>query len=98
MIVEKWYKGEIMCETDNIEFKREYIANIKKKFLPNKGLKPSSVYVRQDTSSVPASFDQIREMINERLIEKRGGGKEDNEYVLTEHNVPQTRSTSGFEL
>jgi len=32
-------------------------------FLPDKGLKPSGVYVRQGTSSVPASFEQIREMI-----------------------------------
>jgi ATP-dependent DNA helicase RecG len=32
-------------------------------FLPEKGLKPSGVYVRQGTSSVPASFEQIREMI-----------------------------------
>ena len=32
-------------------------------FLPEKGLKPSGVYVRQGTSSAPASFEQIREMI-----------------------------------
>jgi len=32
-------------------------------FLPDKGLKPSGVYVRQGTSSTPASFEQIREMI-----------------------------------
>jgi ATP-dependent DNA helicase RecG len=32
-------------------------------FLENKGLKPSGVYVRQGASSVPASFEQIREMI-----------------------------------
>lgn len=32
-------------------------------FLPEKGLKPSGVYVRQGSSSVPASFDQIRQMI-----------------------------------
>ena len=32
-------------------------------FLPDKGLKPSGVYVRQGASSVPASFEQIREMI-----------------------------------
>jgi ATP-dependent DNA helicase RecG len=32
-------------------------------FLPEKGLKPSGVYVRQGTSCVPASFEQIREMI-----------------------------------
>lgn len=32
-------------------------------FLSQKGLKPSGVYVRQGSSSVPASFDQIREMI-----------------------------------
>ena len=32
-------------------------------FLPEKGLKPSGVYVRQGASSVPASFEQIREMI-----------------------------------
>ena len=44
------------------------------------------------------AYTIIREMVGKRLLEKRGGGKEDNEYVLTEHNVPQTRSTSGFEL
>jgi len=32
-------------------------------FLQEKGLKPSGVYVRQGASSVPASFEQIREMI-----------------------------------
>ncbi|MEL7624463.1 MAG: ATP-binding protein [Clostridiales bacterium] len=32
-------------------------------FLPEKGLKPAGVYVRQGASSVPASFEQIREMI-----------------------------------
>ena len=32
-------------------------------FLPDKGIKPSGVYVRQGASSVPASFEQIREMI-----------------------------------
>ncbi len=32
-------------------------------YLPEKGLKPSGVYVRQGSSSVPASFEQIREMI-----------------------------------
>ncbi|MCL2020268.1 MAG: putative DNA binding domain-containing protein [Oscillospiraceae bacterium] len=32
-------------------------------FLPEKGIKPSGVYVRQGASSVPASFEQIREMI-----------------------------------
>jgi len=32
-------------------------------FLPEKGLKPSGVYVRQGMSSVPASYEQIREMI-----------------------------------
>ena len=32
-------------------------------FLPEKGLKPSGVYVRQGASSVPANFEQIREMI-----------------------------------
>ncbi|MDR2446812.1 MAG: putative DNA binding domain-containing protein [Treponema sp.] len=32
-------------------------------FLPEKGLKPSGVYVRQGASSVPASFEQIRAMI-----------------------------------
>lgn len=32
-------------------------------FLADKGLKPSGVYVRQGSSSAPASFEQIREMI-----------------------------------
>jgi len=32
-------------------------------FLPEKGLKPSGVYVRQGASSAPASFERIREMI-----------------------------------
>jgi ATP-dependent DNA helicase RecG len=32
-------------------------------FLPEKGLKPSGVYVRQGASSVPASYEQIRELI-----------------------------------
>ena len=32
-------------------------------FLPEKGIRPSGVYVRQGASSVPASFEQIREMI-----------------------------------
>ena len=32
-------------------------------FLHDKGIKPSGVYVRQGSSSAPASFEQIREMI-----------------------------------
>jgi len=32
-------------------------------FLPEKGIKPSGVYVRQGASSVPASYEQIRELI-----------------------------------
>ncbi|MDR3120912.1 MAG: putative DNA binding domain-containing protein [Clostridiales bacterium] len=32
-------------------------------YLTDKGIRPSGVYVRQGASSVPASFDQIREMI-----------------------------------
>ena len=32
-------------------------------YLPEKGIRPSGVYVRQGASSVPASFEQIREMI-----------------------------------
>ncbi len=32
-------------------------------FLADKGLKPSGVYVRQGASSVPASYEQIRDMI-----------------------------------
>ena len=34
-------------------------------YLKGKGLKPSGVYVRQGTSSVPASPDQIRQMIKD---------------------------------
>ena len=34
-------------------------------YLKNKGLKPSGVYVRQGTSSVPASPEQIRQMIKD---------------------------------
>ena len=34
-------------------------------YLKNKGLKPSGVYVRQGTSSVPASTEQIRQMIKD---------------------------------
>ena len=33
-------------------------------FLPEKGLKPSGVYVRQGASSVPASFEQIRAVLS----------------------------------
>jgi len=32
-------------------------------YLTEKGIKPSGVYVRQGASSVPASFEQIRQMI-----------------------------------
>ena len=135
MIAKKRNEGDIMRESTNIEFKREYTADIKKEvvafansnggviyvgrddngnpyplgdvdetltqitnsirdgispdvtmfvgyevdesgiaitvhegthkpyFLPDKGLKPSGVYVRQGASSSPASFEQIREMI-----------------------------------
>lgn len=34
-------------------------------YLKGKGLKPSGVYIRQGTSSVKASYDQIRQMIKE---------------------------------
>lgn len=38
-------------------------GSFKPYYLKAKGLKPSGVYVRQGTSSVPASADQIRQMI-----------------------------------
>jgi len=135
MIMKTWNKGEIMRESNYIEYKREYTSDIKKEviafanseggiiyvgrdddgepyplrdvdetltqitnsirdsispdltmfvgyetddngivitvkegthkpyFLPEKGLKPTGVYVRQGSSSVPASFEQIRQMI-----------------------------------
>jgi len=34
-------------------------------FLKGKGIKPGGVFVRQGTSSVPATFEQIRRMIKE---------------------------------
>ena len=34
-------------------------------YLKSKGIKPSGFYIRQGTSSVPASFDNIRQMIKE---------------------------------
>ena len=34
-------------------------------YLRNKGLKPNGVYVRQGTSSVPASYEQIRQLIKD---------------------------------
>lgn len=55
-------------ETENIEFKSQFTEEIYKEviaFLKGKGLKPSGVFVRQGTSSVPVSPDQIRQMIKD---------------------------------
>lgn len=49
-------------------------------YLRDKGMKPSGVYVRQETSSVPASEDAIRKMIKE----SDGDSYEDNRSLLQE--------------
>ena len=49
-------------------------------YLREKGMKPSGVYVRQGTSSVPASEDAIRRMIKE----SDGDSFEENRSVLQE--------------
>lgn len=49
-------------------------------YLRDKGMKPSGVYVRQGTSSVPASEDAIRKMIKE----SDGDSYESNRSVLQE--------------
>ncbi|MDR3294852.1 MAG: putative DNA binding domain-containing protein [Clostridiales Family XIII bacterium] len=48
-------------------------------YLADKGIKPSGVYVRQGASSVPASFERIREMI--KLTD---GGKFETARSLTQ--------------
>jgi ATP-dependent DNA helicase RecG len=49
-------------------------------YLRDKGMKPSGVYVRQGTSSVPASEDAIRKMIKE----SDGDSYEDNRSLFQE--------------
>jgi ATP-dependent DNA helicase RecG len=49
-------------------------------YLRDKGMKPSGVYVRQGTASVPASEDAIRKMIKE----SDGDSYEDNRFLLQE--------------
>ena len=49
---------KIVCITVNEGTNKPY-------YLKSKGIKPSGVYVRQGTSSAPASYEQIRQMIKE---------------------------------
>ena len=58
-------------------------------FLHKKGLKPSGVYVRQGTSSVPASQEQIRQMIKDT----NGDVYEDMRSLLQDITFEQTRET-----
>ena len=58
-------------------------------YLKGKGLKPSGVYVRQGASSVPASPEQIRQMIKESdgdTFEDMRSMKQDTECSLVEKN------------
>ena len=66
-------------------------------YLKGKGLKPSGVYVRQGTSSVSASFEQIRQMIKEN----DGDAFEENrslEQELTFEAAKRTFDLYGVEL
>lgn len=66
-------------------------------YLKKKGLKPSGVFVRQGTSSVPASSEQIRQMIKE----SDGDTFEENrslEQELTFHSAKNTFRLYGVEF
>ena len=57
-------------------------------YLKGKGLKPSGVYVRQGTSSVPASPEQIRQMIKESdgdLFEEMRAMEQDLSFEAAAH-------------
>jgi len=58
-------------------------------YLHKKGLKPSGVYVRQGTSSVPASQEQIRQMIKD----SNGDVYEDMRSLLQDITFEQARET-----
>ena len=58
-------------------------------YLSKKGLKPSGVYVRQGTSSVPASQEQIRQMIKDT----NGDVYEDMRSLLQDITFKQARET-----
>ncbi|MHB8126047.1 MAG: RNA-binding domain-containing protein [Desulfitobacteriaceae bacterium] len=58
------------CSVQSIEDKKVIIISVQRGtgrpyYLAEKGLKPSGVYVRQASASVPASDDAIRQMIKE---------------------------------
>ena len=61
-------------------------------YLKNKGLKPSGVYVRQGSSSVPASHDQIRCMI------KESDGDSFEESRSLEQNLTFEAASQAFRL
>ena len=60
-------------------------------YLKGKGLKPSGVYVRQGTSSVPASSEQIRQMI------KESDGDAFEEMRSMEQNLSFEAAANAFE-
>ncbi len=66
-------------------------------FLSEKGLKPSGVYVRQGSSSVPASFDQIRTMIKLTDGDKFETARS-LQQELTFHAAVQEFSSQGVEF
>jgi len=87
-----------MLESNNIEFKREYTADLKKEVIAFANTSGGVIYVGRDnkdndfvTNEIvqellsvkqTRAYTIIREMVNEGFIIKRGSGKEDNEYVL----------------
>ncbi len=58
--------------------------------LRSKGLKPGGVFVRQGTSSVPASFEQIRSMI------KMTDGEQFERMRCMENNLTFTQAATAF--
>ena len=60
-------------------------------YLRSKGLKPSGVYVRQRTSSVQASSEQIRQMI------KASDGDDYESMRSLEQNLTFTSATAAYE-
>lgn len=79
-------RGFIKIEVEQGAFKPYYLSS--------KGIKPSGVYIRQGASSVPASFDKIRQMIKEADnsdYEKLRSIDQDLTFTYTENYFQQNQ-------
>lgn len=81
------------CNIENVEDKQVIVISVQRGtvrpyYITEKGLKPSGVYVRQGTASVPASDGAIRQMIKETDGDKFEEVRSLNQELTFEDALP----------